>query len=451
MGAMPEDAKNTKTTFPKDFLWGASTSAHQVEGGNHNQWTVWELANAAELAKTAKKNLGWVPVWGEIANQAQSPNNYVSGKGVEHYKRYEEDFDLVKKLNLNAFRFGVEWSRIEPQEGNWNEEAINHYKKYIAALKKRDIQPVINLWHWTMPVWFDEKGGFAKRKNIDYFVRFVQRIAEDIVLPSGWVITVNEPNSYVGMSYLDGQWPPQKHDPLLATSVMLNLATAHKRVYRLLKEIDPSLSIGVATQCNNNQPKRPDSIIDRLVASSANYFWNWWFLNRVKKYQDFVGFNYYFTDYFKGFMRRNPKEYPRHQHHTHSGHRGLSRKTRHNPLGPTSDLGWYMEPSGIYKVLMEAAKRYKQPILITETGVADMHDKYRKWWIEETLAAASKANKNGANIIGYFHWSLLDNFEWSDGWWSKFGLVSVDREHGMKRTIRPSAKWFAQKIKTLSE
>lgn len=444
---MPE--KKDKT-FPDSFLWGASTSAHQVEGGNHNQWTVWELAHAAELAKTAKKHVGWVPVWEEIKEQAQDPDNYVSGRGVDHYRRYEDDFDLIKKLHLNTFRFGIEWSRIEPEEDQWNEAAITHYKKYIEELKKRDIQPVINLWHWTSPVWFDEKGGFSRRKNIPYFVRFVERIAHDLVIPSGWVITLNEPNSYVGMGYLTGNWPPQKHDPLAAVSVMLHLASAHKKVYQLLKGLDSSLTIGVATQCNNNQPKRRGHAVDRFVAANANYLWNWWFLNRIRRHQDFVGVNYYFTDYFRGIMRRNPKEYPRHQHHAHTGHRGPYRKVRHNPPGPLNDLGWYMEPSGLYNVIMEAARRYKQPVVVTETGVADMHDKYRKWWLRETIDAMERANHRGANVIGYFHWSLLDNFEWHDGWWPKFGLVEVEREQGMKRTIRPSAKWFAKKLEHLS-
>lgn len=103
-----------------------------------------------------------------------------------------------------------------------------------------------------------------------------------------------------------------------------------------------------------------------------------------------------------------------------------------------------MEPSGIYHVIMAAAKRYKKPILITENGVADRRDKYRKWWLEETVSAIARANNQGANVIGYFHWSLLDNFEWAQGWWPKFGLVAVDREAGMKRTVKQSAEWFAE-------
>lgn len=437
--------KDKKLDFPKDFLWGASVSSHQVEGGNHNQWTVWELENAPYLARNAERHYGWLSVWSSIRKQAEDPNNYISGQAVDHYNRYKEDFDLLKSLNLNAFRFGIEWSRIEPTDGKWDEKEIRHYKTYIHELKKRGIQPVINLWHWTLPIWFAQKGGFAKKKNIKYFERFVRRITKELIIPCGWVITVNEPNSYAVMSYLEGQWPPEKRQPVVAFMVIHNLAEAHRRVYKYLKKADGNLKIGVSTQCNNSQPKHPRSPMDKFVAGMANYFWNWWFLNRINDYQDFVGFNFYFTDYFHGIARRNP-----HRHlqrlKIHTGHRGLHVEGVNNPPSPVNDLGWYMEPSGIYHVILGAAKRYKKPIIITESGVADMHDIYRKWWLQETTEAIERANKEGANVIGYFHWSLLDNFEWAQGWWPRFGLVSVDRKNDMKRTVKNSAKWFAQQI-----
>jgi beta-glucosidase len=439
---MPED---TKAEFPKGFLWGASTSAHQVEGGTHNQWTIWELENAARLARESDKHYEKLAIWPDIKAMAKDPGNYISGPAVDHYRRYEEDFKLIKELNFNTFRFGIEWSRIEPEEGQWDQSAIDHYKHYIAALKKEGIKPIPNLWHWTMPVWFYKRGGFANRKNIVYFLRYVEKIADELLLPCHMVLTFNEPNSYVGLGYFDRQWPPQKNDPLEAISVVLNIAKAHRQTYKLLKKLKPTLQIGVATQCNNNQPKRPGNYFDKTVAGAANYSWNWFFLNRIKRHQDFVGFNYYFTDYFRGFKRKNPLRLLPHQ-----GHRGVIHGRRHNPEGPLNDMGWYMEPSGIYHVIMGAARRYKKPIYITETGVADINDEYRRWWIEDTLNAVQRANAQGANVKGYFYWSLLDNFEWSQGFWPKFGLVKVDREHGMKRTIRPSARWFAERIEKLT-
>ena len=438
-------AKDSNSAFPSGFLWGASTSAHQVEGGNHNQWTVWEEANAGRLAATAEERLGFLPNWPKIKARAEDPANYISDNGVDHYHRYPEDFKLAKQVGLNAFRFGVEWSRIESIEGRFNKEAINHYKRYIAELKSYGIQPVINLWHWTVPVWFEDQGGFTKKRNIAYFVRFVERIARELVIPCKVVITINEANSYIGMTFVEGEWPPRQRSLLKAYKVYRNLAIAHREVYKLLKRRDPSLVIGAAHQCNNNQPKRPHNLLDKLVAASANYGWNWWWLNRIRDCQDFVGFNYYFTDYFHGITRKNPHHHIR-THRTNQ--RGLHRHRRHNPPGPLNDLGWYMEPDSIYKVIMQIARRYQKPIIITETGVADEADKYRQWWMEETIKATERANREGANVSGYFYWSLLDNFEWSTGWWPKFGLVSVDRQQGMKRSVRPSAEWLAKFIKS---
>lgn len=425
---MPEE--NNKS-FPKDFLWGASTSAHQVEGSNHNQWTVWELAHAAEMAKHAgermsiDKKLKELSNWPDIKDQAQDPNNYISGRGIDHYRRYEEDFDIAKSLNLNAFRFSIEWSRIEPEEGVWDKAELDHYKDYIAALKKRGLEPMLNLWHWTVPVWFYEKGDFTKRSNVNYFLRFVEKVmAEFAELNLKYVIVLNEPNVYTSFSYGIGEWPPQQKNWLKAIIVYANLISAQRRTYRILKPKYPQLQIGVAAQLANIKAKRPRSLIDTTTTRLIRYFWNWYFLNRIKRSQDFVGINFYFSDFYKG-----PK--------------------RENPQLPVNDLGWYMEPEGLYDLILRAWAHYKKPIIITENGVADAQDQHRNWWIEETMIAMEKALSEGVDLRGYFHWSLLDNFEWSTGWWAKFGLVEVDRGQGMKRTVRPSAKLWAERLRRI--
>jgi beta-glucosidase len=423
---MPEDAEDAVTEFPKDFMWGASTSAYQVEGGNHSQWTVWELGNAAELAKTAEKRYGHLPHWEEIKKQAKDPNNYVSGRAVDHYSRYEDDFKLLKKLNLNTFRFGIEWSRLEPADGQWNEEAVEHYRQYIQKLKEMDIEPVINIWHWTAPVWFTDKGGFAKAANLKYFDRLVKKICDEYGHMLRYVITLNEPNNYISFGYLVGSWPPGEKNILHAIKTYWHLVRAHRRAYKILKKRHPEMQVGIAAQLANIQAKRPHNLFDELSTKIMRYAWNWWFLRRIRKQQDFVGFNYYFSDYYTGVFKRE------------------------NPKTPLSDLGWYMEPEGLYPLLLRIWSRYKKPIIVTENGVADAKDEYRRWWIEESIVAMQRAISEGVKIKGYFHWSLLDNFEWADGFWPRFGLVEVDREHGMKRTIRPSAKWFADRIEKLS-
>lgn len=426
---MPED---TKKAFPKDFMWGASVSAHQVEGGNHNQWTEWEKANAEKLAQTAEKRLGWTPAWSEIKTTAVKPESYISGEGVKHYELYEQDFDLLQKLNLNSFRFSIEWSRIEPAEGQWDEAEIEHYKKYISSLKERGIEPILNLWHWTHPVWFEAKGGFKYRRNLKHFERFAAKVAEEFGGLVRYFITVNEPNVYVAFGYLEKDttsgvmWPPQDRGWLNLVRAHWGLIAAHKKAYKVIKQRQPQAQIGIAAQLGNIQARDPHDFTDELSTKIMRAVWNWSFLHRIRKQQDFVGINYYFTTYYDKLFKQD------------------------NPKMPLNDLGWYMEPEGLYPLLLRAWAHYGKPIIVSENGVADRHDEYRQWWIEETIVAMERAMSEGVNIIGYMHWSLLDNFEWATGWLAKFGLVAVDREHDMKRTIRASAKWFAEKIAKLS-
>jgi beta-glucosidase len=413
----------------KPFYWGASTASHQVEGGTENQWSVWELASASHAAKHAAHQqsgafvLKDLPNWHEIEAQATDPNNYVSGPGVDHYNKYVTDFDILKELNLNAFRFTVEWSRIEPEKGKYNPEAIEHYRTYIKELRARNIEPFLNIWHWTLPTWFAEAGGFSKRRNIKHFEKFVQLVTNELLHDVDYVITINEPNVYSSFSYITGDWPPEDKNTFRGIWTYINLMSAHKRAYGIIKAKYPRMQVGVAQQLADIEPYTQDRFMDEAATKLMRYGWNWWWLNRIKKYQDFVGFNYYFTDYYQGWNRKSPDS-------------------------PLSDMGWYMEPKGILPLMRKIAKHYPgKPIFVTENGVADSKDQYRKWWLTETMEALDEAKAENIPIAGYFHWSLLDNFEWAYGWWPKFGLVEVDREHGMKRTIRPSAKWWAGELK----
>lgn len=419
-----EEKTKKSDIFPQNFLWGASTAAHQVEGGTFNQWTVWELAHAADRTKTASARLSHLPSWQHIKNEAEDPDNYTSDKGVDHYHKYHQDFDLIKRLNFNSLRFGIEWSRIEPSQGEWDEKEIEHYRGYIKALKARGIEPVLNIWHWTHPVWFEDLGAFKNKANLKHFGRFVEKLMDEYGSDLNYIVTINEPNVYVSFSYLKGEWPPAEKSLLNTARVYRNLARAHKQAYKIIKAKKASTQVGVASQLANIQAKRPHNFMDQFVTKVMRYVWNWWFVSSINKYQDFVGFNYYFTDYYKVFRVKNPSV-------------------------PLSDLGWYMEPEGLYPILVRVWERYKKPIIITENGLADRNDQYRQWWIEETIVAMERALSEGVDLRGYFHWSLLDNFEWAQGWWPKFGLVEVDRKKGMKRTIRPSALWFADKIKKL--
>ena len=432
-----ESEKPKRNIFPGKFLWGASTASHQVEGGTYNQWTVWELEHASRLAKNAARRapnsatytrFDQLPNWSAIKHDAQDPANYISGEGVKHYSRYKEDLTILKKLNLNSFRFGIEWSRLEPREGEWDLEAVEHYREYIREINRLGIEPFLNIWHWTLPVWFSEKGGFEKKVNLKYWDRFVEKIGDEYGSMVRYVITINEPNVYSTFSYALGLWPPQQKDWIKTSKVIWNLVLAHRRAYKILKKMHPKLQIGIAQQVGNIQAKRQHNLFDQISTKLMRYFWNWWMYKRIKKQQDFVGFNYYFTDYYTGMFKR------------------------HDPGVPTNDMGWYMEPEGLYPLLLRISAKYPdKPIFITENGVADGADEYRRWWLEEAIVAMERAISEGVDLQGYFHWSLLDNFEWDCGWWPKFGLVEVDRKNDMKRTIRPSAKWLAAKIKQFSD
>ena len=412
--------------YPKGFLWGASTSAHQVEGGLHNQWTEWEEAYAEKLAVEIPKRFAWLPNPDYLKGKWDDPQNYISGNGVEHYERYETDFDILQQLNMNAFRFGIEWARLEPKEGEWDETAVEHYRAYITSLKKRGIEPVLTLWHWTMPTWFTDKGGFEKRANVTHFDRYVEKVMQEFGSELRYVLTLNEPNVYALISYVTGDWPPMRKRPLLGARVYRNLAYAHRQAYGIIKATYPSMQVGIPQSLGNFHVKRSRNPFNYPVVWFSEYIWNWWFLNRIRKQQDFVGINYYFSDYRDWLGRvRNPKE-------------------------PLSDLGWYMKPAGIYETITNVWRRYHKPILITENGLADATDMYRKWWLQETLQAMEKAIAEGVELRGYLHWSLLDNFEWAYGWWPHFGLVEVDRKT-MQRAIRPSAAWFAEEIAKASK
>lgn len=419
------ERKKIDLRFPKKFLWGASISTHQVEGSNQNQWTSWELETAQVKVAQAPYNYQHLQNWDEIKSDVLNPENYVSGVAADHYNRYEVDFDLAKKLNFNVLRSGIEWSRIEPREGEFNKQAIEHYRKYFAEMKQRGITPVITLWHWTFPEWFGAKGGFAKRRNVKYFTRYVKYISQQLGEHFGYVITLNEPTVYAAMSYHEHRWPPEKHSKFLMLWVLLNLAKAHRKSYKIIKKIEPKTTIGLAHQCGYYYAG-DDSWISSIIASLAHKFTNEFFINRVKRHQDFFGLNYYFANRVIGTRVHNPDT---------------------NKL---SDLGWDMQPDKMRPLMNQLYAKYKKPMMITESGLADAGDTQRKWWIAESVKAVNGAIKDGTPTLGYIHWSLLDNFEWAEGFWPRFGLIEVDYKT-QARKVRASAIWYGKLIKTLRD
>jgi beta-glucosidase len=411
-----------RSGFTKHFLWGAATGAHHIEGGLHNQWTVWELENARTLAVQAEYHYGDFPSWERIKGEAKSPSNYVSGAATDHVHRYKEDFDLLQKMNMNAYRFSIEWSRIEPEEGSWNPEAIAYYKKYLKELKRRDIEPVVTLLHFTLPVWFAEKGGFEHRSNVKYFVRYVEKIMTELGNDMKWIITINKPEVYTALGYIAQMWPSGQRSVWKRLKVAGNLARAHNRAAKLIHKTSRKFKVSIAKQ-SMYVYAGDNAWLSRLSAHVLQYVQDDYFLKKVVKNCDFLGVNYYMSMRVYGYRI-------------------------HNPESPLSDVNWVMAPADIELVLERLHVKYKLPIMITENGVADGLDEHRQWWIKETIVGMQAAMKRGVRLLGYFHWTLTDNFEWEFGRWPRFGLAAVDFKTG-KRTLRKSAVWFGGVIRKL--
>ncbi len=413
----------SKFGFPKRFLWGATTSAHQVEGGTHNQWTAWELDHARSRAAQAEYEADTIPVWDDVRRQAKSPASYVSGKLADHYGRYEEDIEIIASLGLSAHRFGIEWSRVEPAEDSWDAEALAHYKRYVMALKARGIEPVLTLFHQTLPEWFVEKGGFASRRNTAYFVRFASRIIEELGANVRYVVTMDEPDVYAYEGYYTGHYPPGVRSRWQLWRVLGNLAHAHRQAAKTIRAQGRRYRVGIATRANYFYAG-DTAWLSRLSAAMLQYFSDDYFLSQVASGSDFLGVNYYQSQRVYGYRVHNPE------------------------VGAHSDLGWHLQPADLEYVLERLHGRYHRPLVVTASGVADMHDEHREWWLRESMLALRQALELGVDVQGYFYHGLLDGFEWSYGRWPRHGLVAIDYKTG-ERTVRRSATRWAAALKKL--
>jgi beta-glucosidase len=390
-----------------NFFFGASTSSHQVEGGNQNDWTEWEKKDAKRLAQRAAGRRASGKSWPDfILNGYPNPlqeENYISGKACDHYHRFREDFDIAKALGYNAHRFSIEWSRVEPEEGKFDEKEIEHYRDVIHTLRERGMEPFLTIWHYTLPLWLANKGGLSDKQFPFYFARYTEKLTSAFRDDVWFWITINEPEIFINR-------PPTKRSRLLFWPSMNRLALAHEKARAAIKKISPEANVGAA-MCIVYFDSAGGWINDFLkyIADRAG---NFYFLNRIRRVTDFIGLNYYF---------RNRIHY------------GFNK----NQNAEANDFGWEIFPEGISHVLKDLQK-YNLPIYITENGLADSRDTKRSSFVEKHLAWIREAMRAGADVRGYFHWSLLDNFEWDSGFWPRFGLVEIDYKT-LERRIRPSA------------
>jgi beta-glucosidase len=402
------------------FFFGASTSSQQVEGGNHNDWSEWEMANAERLAKAAAEKKWPEYILARYLNPLQK-ENYISGLACDHYHRFREDFDIAKSLGHNAHRFSIEWSRIEPEEGKFDEKEIKHYREVISALRERGIEPFVTIWHWTLPLWLTQKGGLQTKEFPEYFARYAEKLAKSLPDVRFW-ITLNEPEVVTWNGYGRGIWPPNKTGKLLPFRMMRVLARAHRLAYHRMKAIIPKAQVGATM--NMQWFESIGDPINNILAYFGSRLVNFYFLNRIVKATDFIGCNYYFHKRIAWGFNKNLNE-------------------------EISDMGWEICPEGIYHVLKDL-KKYQLPIYIMENGVADARDAQRESFIMRHLDWMRKVMDEGVDVRGYFHWSLLDNFEWASGFWPRFGLVEIDYKT-LERKARSSALAYKKIIEQWHE
>lgn len=393
-----------KKEFPKGFYWGAATASYQVEGGIDNC------------------------DWAAAARDGRVPP---CGQACDHYHRFEADFDIAKSLGHTAHRFSVEWARIEPEEGKFNEAEIEHYRAVLEALHDRGIKPYVTLWHFTLPVWFSESGGFERKDAPQVFARYCAYVVKRLGDLCDAFSTMNEPEVYASNGYLRGTWPPFLRFTLTDRVAITNsgrqyeakpsrglgplwrylrvhkqLARAHNEAYRAIKRVAPAVDVSVVKHVivfDHN-----GSLLNRIKAWVANYVWTYRHGNRVYRYCDSIGLNYYF--------------------YTQFGDTRTWKKT---------DMDWNFAPEHIYDALMMLA-RYDKPLFVSEGGIADEDDSDRAEYIKRQVAATYRAIQSGADVRGHLYWSLLDNYEWALGFAKRFGLLAVDYET-LERTVRPSA------------
>jgi beta-glucosidase len=408
-------------TFPRGFLWGTATAAHQVEGNNRNNtWYRWEQTPGHIIdAQRSGDACGW---WDG------------------HWK---EDFQRAHETGQNAHRLSVEWSRIQPAPDRWDDEALDRYFEMIRWLVNHGMTPMVTLHHFSDPLWLADMGGWENPDTPALFARFVRRVVQRLYEHVTLWVTINEPNVYVMSGWVSGDFPPGKHNLGLAIKVMTNLVRGHAAAYRVLHEMQPSAQVGIATNYRSLVPAHAWSPLDRIPARILDRIFNRAFNDAlrngkldvvVKKIripeaagtQDFIGLNYYTRDLVT-FDLRLPGE--------------LFGRRSFPPGAPLSPTGFIANvPEGMWDGL-KWAHSYDLPILVTENGVEDDTDALRPRYLVEHLHQVWRAANFNWRVRGYFHWSLVDNFEWERGWTQRFGLWGLDVESG-KRIRRKSVDLF---------
>ena len=415
-------------------MWGTATAAHQVEGNNtNNNWYRFEHQKDSN-------------------GKPRIHNNDKSGLAADHWNRYKEDIGLMNELGVKYYRFSIEWSKIEPKNGIFNEKALEHYRELCTTLIDSGLTPVVTLHHFTHPIWFEDLGGFEKEENIKHYLEFSEFVFNKLSDLVPFWCTINEPAVYVSQGYFNGVFPPGKKDPVLAGQVMKNLLNAHVAVFRHLKTLPNGMNVQIGLVKNITQfdPLRrwhildwyfsgilndifTNNTIDLLTTGNFNFYLPGMANISYKNTDaigaiDFIGLNYYSRWHVKGHLNTATP---------------FTFETR--PEDIQTDMPYSIYPEGFYRAIQTISKLNK-PIIITENGIADNKDDRRELFIERYLYALYKAIMDGYDIRGYFYWTLMDNFEWAEGYAMKFGLYEVDFTT-QKRELRKGSLAFSKIVK----
>ena len=385
-----------KKEFPKNFLWGTATAAHQIEGNNKNSdWWYWEQN------KDSDRKYPLEP----------------SGEACDSYNRYEIDFDYAKACFNNSIRISIEWARIEPSPGHFDNKEISHYRKVLKAAKDRGLKTFVTLHHFTNPKWFADKKSWLNPKAPRIFTKYAEKAAQEFDDLIDFYITINEPQVIGLVSYTLGIWPPQKRNIFLSFLVQLNLMRAHSKAYKEIRK-ESQKPIGIVKNINWFEADKNTGVLDKITAWFLYFLNNGFFLRPIKRNLDFIGLNYYFTNRIKNLKRKNVDDI-------------------------VSDLNWWINPKGLENILVNL-KKYKLPIYITENGLADSKDSLRIRFIKSMLTSCWNAIQKGVDLRGYLHWTLIDNYEWHHGFWPRFGLIEIDRKNNLERIPRKSFYYYAR-------
>lgn len=417
--------------FPSGFLWATGEDAYQHEGGNlNNDWARWESMNPSPIE-----------------------NGDTCGRSVDFFNRYESDFELARRDGQNAHRIGIEWSRVEPLQGMYDKEAWKHYESMLSSLRQKGFTVFLNIWHFTLPLWAVDLGGWESEHVMKRWEAFVTECAVRFGQYVDYWSTMIDAQIYALAGYGLGDIPPNRKDLSLAVQIYCTLINAHARAYHIIKQhgvreengIAMAPKIGMIYFFFDYQPK--GFLMDHVVASQTSRLFNWNFLDAaysgeininvlmgpkakekdgsLKGTLDWIGVNYYTRE----ILSFNPLK------------PGMIDRTNYAAY-PVTDMGWEIYPEGIYHICKAVEHRYPGiPIFIAESGLADARDDRRPWFILDHLAWVHRLMTEGCPIFGFTYWSLTDNWEWAKGFGPKFGLYRVDMQT-LEREETASARLY---------